>query len=130
MTLTPAQARAQVACRYLVLAIVVFTVLGMVAVAGAQDGTTPAAAAHALTSEDIASAGDIGVKGILGWQALLTLQRGLDAFGRLVTAVERVVAEGVKVEDVRTHAGAVVDLADAVRGATANVHRVPPAGPA
>lgn len=123
MTLTPAQARAQVFCRYLVLAIVAFTVLGVFAVAGAQDGSTPVHAA--VTTGDVTSLGDIGVKGILGWQALLTLQRGLDAFGRLVTAVERVVSEGVKVEDVRAHAGAVVDLADAVRGA-AHAHRPGP----
>lgn len=128
MNLTPAQARAQAACRYLVLAIVVFTVLGVFAVAGAQDGAAPAHAA-VLTTGDVTSLGDMGVKGILGWQALLTLQRGLDAFGRLVTAVERVVAEGVKVEDVRTHAGAVVDLANAVRGA-AHAHQGPGAPPA
>ena len=117
-------ARAQAACKYLVLAIFLVTVLGVFAVAGAQDGAAPAAT-HAVTTGDITAFGDMGVKGVLGWQALLTAQRGLDAFGRLVTAVERIVSEGVKVEDVRTHASAVVDLADAVR----STHRDHRAGP-
>lgn len=116
--------RLQALCKYLVLAIFLATVLGVFAVAGAQDGAAPAAA-HAVTTGDMTSLGDIGVKGVLGWQALLAMQRGLDAFGRFVTAVERIVAEGVKVEDVRTHASAVVDLADAVR----STHRDHRAGP-
>ena len=130
MTLTPAAptsakvSRAQALCKYLVLAIFLVTVLGVFAVAGAQDGSAPVHAA--VTTGDVTSLGDIGVKGVLGWQALLAMQRGLDAFGRFVTAVERIVSEGVKVEDVRTHASAVVDLADAVRAHRADHRPGPP----
>ena len=119
---TPSQAarppRLQVFCKYLCLLIFAATVLGVAAVA--QDGGQAAAAhpgAVVVTADNITSFGDLSMKGVLGWQVLTMAQRALDAFGRLVTAAERVASEGVKVEDVRVHAGAVGDLADAVRTA-------------
>lgn len=123
MTLTPAQARAQAACKYLVLAVVAFTIMGVLAVAGAQDGTVAPAPGVVLRPDDITNLGGLGVTGLVGWQAVMLAQRFVDTFGRAVMAVERIVAEGVRVDDVRTHASAVVDLADAVRGST---HRAGP----
>lgn len=124
MTLTPTQARLQAACKYLVLAVVVFTVVGVLAVAGAQDGVAAPAPGVTLRPDDITNLGGLGVTGLVGWQAVMLAQRFVDTFGRAVTAVERIVSEGVRVDDVRTHASAVVDLADAVRG---SAHRTPPA---
>ena len=77
----------------------------------AQDGGGGAP----VKTDDVTHIVGLGAQGFFGYQAVLLANRFVDTFARGVAGLERVLSDGIKVDDVRTHAAAVVDLAEAVR---------------
>lgn len=101
--------------RRILLACLAVCALAVAVTAFAQDGAATVPAATATVLDSAAGVGGVGVTALLGIQGLAAVNRFNENFSRAVTALEQLNNNGVKVEDVRTHAAAVTGLAVAVR---------------
>lgn len=106
----------------ILLACLVLCALAVAFSAFAQEGPAATVGASAIL-DSAANVGGVSVTALLGAQALAAANRFNESFSRAVTALEQLNNNGVKVEDVRTHAAAVTGLAGAVRDFADQRHR-------